>query len=146
MVPGHARRSAAAGADCGALWASGLVAGAAAVVNCLVEQKIDALMARTRGPAVAARDLKSPEALAFAGWSAAPGWWALYSFVNPITMVADARHFRRLRHRLHTVVLKPLTPQNRISVYSSTCRRVYLLPVRDGAAWAARPWRNPRCG
>ncbi len=31
-----------------------LVAGAAAAINCLVEQKIDAVMQRTRGPAAAA--------------------------------------------------------------------------------------------
>src|SRR6267143_5947095 len=43
-----------------------LVAGAAAAVNCLLEQKIDALMARTRGRPLPMGQLDSTEALAFA--------------------------------------------------------------------------------
>src|SRR5476651_2330333 len=42
------------------------VAGAAAAINCLVEQKIDALMARTRGRPLPRGELNSAETLAFA--------------------------------------------------------------------------------
>ena len=41
-----------------------LVAGAAAAINCLLEQKIDALMARTRGRPLPMGRLTSAEALA----------------------------------------------------------------------------------
>src|SRR5690606_27065990 len=41
------------------------VAGAAAAVNCLVEQKIDAIMARTRGRPLPRGTVTSPETLFF---------------------------------------------------------------------------------
>src|SRR3954453_10172443 len=43
-----------------------LVAGAAAAINCLVEQKIDALMARTRGRPLPRGEVTTGETLAFA--------------------------------------------------------------------------------
>ncbi len=42
-------------------------AGAAAVINCLVEQKLDALMARTRARPLPMGQLTSAQALVFAG-------------------------------------------------------------------------------
>jgi len=50
-----------------------LVAGAAAAVNCLVEQRIDAVMTRTRARPFARGELTSLQTLAFAGAVAAPG-------------------------------------------------------------------------
>src|ERR1700704_997098 len=44
-----------------------LVAGAAAAVNCLVEQKIDAVMRRTRARPLPRGELTSLQTLAFAG-------------------------------------------------------------------------------
>src|SRR6187551_782061 len=44
-----------------------LVAGAAAAVNCLVEQKIDGLMARTRWRPLPRGELTAAQALVFAG-------------------------------------------------------------------------------
>ncbi len=44
-----------------------LVAGAAAAVNCLVEQKIDAVMTRTRARPLPRGELTSLQTLAFAG-------------------------------------------------------------------------------
>ena len=44
-----------------------LVAGAAAAINCLVEQKIDALMARTRRRPLPSGELTSLPTLVFAG-------------------------------------------------------------------------------
>src|SRR5205085_11570790 len=45
----------------------GLVAGAAAAINCLVEQKIDAVMMRTRHRPLPRGELSSPETLLFSG-------------------------------------------------------------------------------
>src|SRR5579864_681936 len=63
-----------------------LVAGAAAAVNCLVEHKIDAVMARTRGRPLPRGELTSPQTLVFAGVVGGIGLWMLYRFVNPLTM------------------------------------------------------------
>ena len=77
-----------------------LVAGAAAAVNCLVEQKIDAVMARTRW-----RPLPQRRAVARrrpwcspACW-AALGLWLLLPLRQRAHHVAHARHLRRLRDR-----------------------------------------------
>src|SRR6185295_8577118 len=43
-----------------------LVAGAAAAFNCLVEQRLDAVMARTKGRPLPRGDVTSPETLIFA--------------------------------------------------------------------------------
>ena len=50
-----------------------LVAGAAAAINCLVEQKVDALMARTRRRPLPSGELTSLPTLAFAGIWAGSG-------------------------------------------------------------------------
>jgi len=62
-----------------------LVAGAAAAVNCLVEQRLDALMARTRARPLPRGELTSTETLVFAGVVGGIGLWLLYSVVNPLT-------------------------------------------------------------
>ena len=88
-----------------------LVAGAAAAVNCLLEQKIDALMARTRGRPLPTGRLSSAEALAFAVVIGAAGLALLYALVNPLTMWLAAATFMGYAI-VYTVVLKPRTPQN----------------------------------
>jgi len=88
-----------------------LVAGAAAAVNCLLEQKIDALMARTRGRPLPMGRLTSAEALAFAVVAGAAGLGLLYLLVNPLTMWLAAATFMGYAI-VYTVVLKPRTPQN----------------------------------
>lgn len=88
-----------------------LVAGAAAAVNCLVEQKLDAVMARTRARPLPRGELTSTETLVFAGVVGGAGLWLLYNFVNPITMWLTLGTFVGYAI-LYTVVLKPLTPQN----------------------------------
>src|SRR5215470_8902598 len=62
-----------------------LVAGSAAAVNCLVEQRIDAAMTRTRGRPLPRGDLTSRQALAFAAAIGGTGLWILYALVNPLT-------------------------------------------------------------
>jgi protoheme IX farnesyltransferase len=88
-----------------------LVAGAAAAVNCLVEQKIDAVMARTRARPLPRGELSSLSTLVFAGVVGGAGLWLLYKFVNPLTMWLTLGTFVGYAV-LYTVILKPLTPQN----------------------------------
>jgi heme o synthase len=88
-----------------------LVAGAAAAVNCLVEQKIDALMARTRARPLPMGQLGSGETLAFAGVVGGAGLALLYALVNPLTMWLTLATFVGYAI-VYTVILKPLTPQN----------------------------------
>ncbi|HRG90677.1 MAG TPA: UbiA family prenyltransferase [Chitinophagales bacterium] len=63
-----------------------LVAGAAAAANCLIEQKIDALMARTRGRPLPQGEVNSLETLLFSGLIGGTGLSLLYAWVNPFTM------------------------------------------------------------
>ncbi|MBK8015523.1 MAG: protoheme IX farnesyltransferase [Betaproteobacteria bacterium] len=95
----------------GATIGIGLVAGAAAVINCLVEQKLDALMARTRARPLPMGQLTSLQALAFASVIGGLGMWILYTFVNPLTMWLTAATFVGYAV-IYTVLLKPATPQN----------------------------------
>jgi protoheme IX farnesyltransferase len=88
-----------------------LVAGAAAAVNCLVEQKIDAVMARTRARPLPRGTLTSLQTLVFAGVVGGIGMWLLYRLVNPLTMWLTLATFIGYAI-IYTVVLKPLTPQN----------------------------------
>ena len=89
-----------------------LVAGAAAAINCLVEQKIDALMARTR-----ARPLPRGELTSLLDARCSPalvggvGLCVLYRFVNPLTMWLTLATFVGYAI-VYTVLLKPATPQN----------------------------------
>jgi protoheme IX farnesyltransferase len=88
-----------------------LVAGAAAAINCLVEQKIDAVMQRTRWRPLPRGELGSVETLAFAAIVGGLGLWLLGYFVNPLTMWLTLATFVGYAV-IYTVVLKPATPQN----------------------------------
>jgi len=88
-----------------------LVAGAAAAVNCLVEQGIDQKMARTRNRPLPRGDLNSLQTVMFAGVIGGMGLWTLYNLVNPLTMWLTFGTFIGYAI-IYTVVLKPLTPQN----------------------------------
>ena len=88
-----------------------LVAGAAAAVNCLVEQKIDALMRRTRWRPLPRGELTAAQALLFAGALGGAGLWILFHFVNALTMWLTVATFVGYAV-VYTVILKPLTPQN----------------------------------
>jgi protoheme IX farnesyltransferase len=89
----------------------GLVAGAAAAVNCLVEQKIDAVMQRTRARPLPRGELSSLQTLVFAGMLGGLGLWVLVHFVNPLTMWLTLATFVGYAI-VYTVILKPMTPQN----------------------------------
>jgi heme o synthase len=87
------------------------VAGAAAAVNCLVEQKIDAVMQRTRARPLPRGELSSLQTLLFAGMLGGLGLWVLVHFVNPLTMWLTLATFVGYAI-VYTVILKPMTPQN----------------------------------
>jgi len=88
-----------------------LVAGAAAAVNCLVEQHIDARMQRTRMRPLPRGELSTAQTLVFAAAVGALGLWLLMRFVNPLTMWLTLATFVGYAV-IYTVVLKPATPQN----------------------------------
>ena len=88
-----------------------LVAGAAAAVNCLVEQKIDAVMARTRYRPLPRGELTSLQTLVFSGVLGGTGLFLLYRFINPLTMWLTLATFVGYAV-IYTVILKPMTPQN----------------------------------
>ena len=87
------------------------VAGAAAAINCLVEQKIDALMSRTRWRPLPQGELTAAQTLAFAGVLGGVGLWLLYHYVNALTMGLTAATFVGYAI-VYTLVLTPATPQN----------------------------------
>lgn len=88
-----------------------LVAGAAAAINCLVEQKIDALMARTRARPLPRGEVTSFDTLLFSGLIGGCGLTLLWHLVNPLTMWLTLGTFVGYAI-IYTVILKPATPQN----------------------------------
>jgi len=88
-----------------------LVAGAAAAVNCLVEQNVDALMLRTRWRPLPSGELSSLQTLVFAGVVGGLGLWLLVQYVNALSMWLTLATFVGYAV-VYTVILKPLTPRN----------------------------------
>jgi len=97
-----------AGFACVGIW---LVAAAAAVFNCLVEKRIDALMKRTSWRPTAKGELTDTEAFLFSTLLCTAGSLVLYEMVNPLTMWLTFATFVGYAV-VYTVILKPLTPQN----------------------------------
>ena len=88
-----------------------LVAGAAAAVNCLVEQGIDATMQRTRWRPLPRGELTALQTLVFSGAIGGAGLWLLAQYVNALTMWLTLATFVGYAI-VYTVILKPATPQN----------------------------------
>ena len=88
-----------------------LVAGAAAAVNCLVEQKIDAVMQRTSWRPLPQGELSMTQTLVFAAVLGGAGLWLLGHYVNALTMWLTVGTFVGYAI-IYTLVLKPATPQN----------------------------------
>ena len=86
-------------------------AGAAAALNCLLERRIDHLMARTCNRPLPAGRLGSREALAFTALLGGSGLALLYYLVNPLTMQLTLATFAGYA-LIYTVFLKPATPLN----------------------------------
>jgi protoheme IX farnesyltransferase len=88
-----------------------LVAGAAAAINCLVEQKIDAIMTRTQRRPLPRGQITPQETLVFAGVVGGAGLLMLDQWVNALTMWLTLATFVGYAI-VYTVLLKPMTPQN----------------------------------
>lgn len=88
-----------------------LVAGSAAAVNCLIERRIDALMARTRGRPLPRGQVDVGETFLFSAVIGGAGLLLLHAFVNALTMWLTLATFIGYA-LIYTVILKPLTPQN----------------------------------
>ena len=89
----------------------GMASGAAAAFNCLVEQAIDAKMARTRGRPLPTGQVTSKQTFIFASIMASVGLAILYLFVNPLTMWLTLATFVGYAI-IYTIFLKPATPLN----------------------------------
>jgi protoheme IX farnesyltransferase len=88
-----------------------LLAAGAFAVNCLIERRIDAQMARTRARPLARGELGTAESLVFALLLAAGGAALLIGFVNGLTLWLTVATFFGYAF-VYTVLLKPTTPQN----------------------------------
>ncbi|MEN6585289.1 MAG: heme o synthase [Sulfuricella sp.] len=88
-----------------------MTAGAAAALNCIVERRIDMLMARTCNRPLAAGRLGAGEALAFVFLLGGSGLTLLYFLVNPLTMLLTFATFVGYA-LVYTLLLKPATPLN----------------------------------
>jgi len=85
--------------------------GAAAAFNCLIEHKIDAIMARTRARALPTGQVSSTQTTIFATILGSTGLTILYFYVNPLTMWLTFATFVGYAV-IYTVFLKPATPMN----------------------------------
>lgn len=85
--------------------------GAAAAFNCLIEHKIDAVMARTRARPLPTGQVSQMETLLFASVLGGAGLSILYYWVNPLTMWLTLGTFVGYAV-IYTVFLKPATPMN----------------------------------
>jgi len=88
-----------------------LLAGAAFAINCLIEQEIDAKMARTRARPLPRGELTSMHTVLFAGVIGGIGMFLLYRYVNALTMWLTFGTFVGYA-LIYTILLKPATPQN----------------------------------
>jgi len=89
----------------------GMVSGAAAAFNCLIEQEIDARMARTQGRPLPTGRVTSVETSIFASILGLTGLCLLYFLVNPLTMWLTLGTFFGYAV-IYTIFLKPSTPMN----------------------------------
>jgi protoheme IX farnesyltransferase len=89
----------------------GFVSCAAAAFNCLIEQKIDAIMARTKGRPIGAGLLSSKQTVVYATILGGIGLVILYYYVNVLTMWLTLATFFSYSV-IYTIFLKPATPMN----------------------------------
>jgi heme o synthase len=91
-----------------AIW---LVAGVAFAINCLVEQKIDAMMRRTAWRPSARGEVTTAQILLFSAVLEGLGMWTLYRFTNALTMWLTFATFVG-NAIVYTLSLKPAASQN----------------------------------
>jgi protoheme IX farnesyltransferase len=88
-----------------------LLATSAAALNCVIEQRLDALMARTRARPLPRGQVAEWQALGFIAATGIGGLLILHALVNPLTMWLTLAAFMGYGV-VYTIVLKPRTPQN----------------------------------
>ena len=88
-----------------------LVAAAAAALNHLIDRRVDALMARTRGRPLPSGALGNAGALVFAGLTALVGTALLLVFTNPLCTALTLASLVGYA-LVYSLVLKHATPQN----------------------------------
>ncbi len=88
-----------------------LVAGAAAAINHLVDRRIDALMARTRGRPLPRGAVRAAQVGAFAATLGLAGMWLLLAFTNPLCAVLTLASLVGYAV-IYSIFLKRATPQN----------------------------------
>lgn len=88
-----------------------LLAAAAFAINCLIEQEVDAKMARTARRATAQGTISNTQVLVGSGLLGGAGMLVLYHWVNPLTMWLTFATFVGYAI-IYTIILKPRTPQN----------------------------------
>lgn len=89
----------------------GLLSSAAAAINHIVDQKIDAIMGRTHGRPLPQGKISAPKAIVFATSLAVIGFVLLYAFVNPLTAWLTFSGLVGYSF-IYTMYLKRATPQN----------------------------------
>jgi protoheme IX farnesyltransferase len=88
-----------------------LVAGAAAAVNQLADQHVDAVMARTQGRPLPTGQLDRARVIVFAAVIGSLGMWILMGYVNLLTALLSL--FSLVGYAvIYTLFLKRATPQN----------------------------------
>ncbi|MDU0810782.1 MAG: heme o synthase [Burkholderia sp.] len=88
-----------------------MLAGAAFAINCMIEQKVDALMQRTESRPSARGEIKPEKVLALSTAIGTIGACVLYTFTNPLTMWLTIATFIGYAV-IYTMFLKSATPQN----------------------------------
>jgi protoheme IX farnesyltransferase len=88
-----------------------LVASSAAALNCLIEQKLDATMARTRARPLPMGTVTPAQALVFITLVGGTGLLVLHELTNPLTMWLTLATFLGYAV-VYTIFLKPRTSQN----------------------------------
>jgi len=88
-----------------------LVSAAAAALNQVVDQRIDAVMARTRNRPLPRGQLETPQAVAFAALLGATGMWLLLAFTNLLCAILTFASMLGYAV-IYTMFLKRATPQN----------------------------------
>ena len=89
----------------------GMAAAAAAVINQLVEQQVDSLMARTHKRPLPTGNVSAPQAIAFALLLGISAMVILTKFINPLTAVLTLLSIIGYAV-IYTLFLKRATPQN----------------------------------
>ncbi|GLX80754.1 heme o synthase [Thalassotalea eurytherma] len=89
----------------------GLISSAAAAINHIVDERIDAIMARTHKRPLPNGKVSQPNAILFASTLALIGFVMLYSLVNPLTAWLTLSGLVGYSF-IYTMYLKRATPQN----------------------------------